>query len=141
MKQLVIEPTTKELRHILRVRKIAEIDKKITPYAWLLLTVIILSAVVCIVGAAIAYTPPTYILDSGQTLQIKNDQSVTLDGVKLIAEETTIPSQAPLIIPFAILGTLSFVGMVSLGIYEWASANQVENSLLESCLSQKEELK
>ena len=127
-----IELTLKELTRIVFSRKMSQVDKKVAPYALTLLAIATLGVLIAGITYSANNTPESYILETGQVLQIDNNE-ISLDGNILIVEDNAMPAGiAALIVSFFTIAILSFLVLAGLVIYEFHTCYKAKDAFLET---------
>lgn len=140
-----LEPTAKEIRGIIRNRKMAEVDKKFMRYSIPCLIVFVPTLIIlfALMGTFNVHETITYDLGDGQILTTESKLPLELNGVELkpVEEPKPIsPSERATLITIIIIVILSGAGLISMMVYEYYAGWKAQATLLEHYLERTEEI-
>lgn len=118
-----LELTAKEVKSVGGKRAIEAFDKKVTPWAWLVLILAIIGATMLLVNFS-SFEPDSYTTPDGQVIETHTaDDYILIDDLRVEADQTERWN-----IPLAVIGgicvAIGFILVIGLAIYELFKAHE-----------------
>ena len=129
-----MELTTTDIRSIGYTRRDKEITKKLIPWLWAILG-ILMACVIALLSVSIIDVPPvTYITPDGDELVIALDYA-TFNGQIIDKEDESLES--PIVYVSGTIGVLSIIALFGLAIYMTEQAKKAGTQFLDEWLKAK----